>query len=103
MLPGAAHPVALPAGGLGLSAPAHADISVLRTLRENVEPAAVGMHRNPDFLEYLFRIELLPVIVVIGMSNPIGVKLGVAAQQFLHADQRKKRQNLVIALARRTV
>src|SRR5262249_8475665 len=75
VLPRSDYHVALLARGGGFSALAHADVSVLRSLRKDVEPAPMGVDRDADLFEHFFHVQLLPVLVVIGMPDPVGIEL----------------------------
>ena len=87
----------LPAGNLRSPSFPHAHVAVDGALGEDIEPAAEVVHRNRDFLELFGCVELLPVVVVVGMPDPLVVELRLPAQQPLHVQQRQVPDHPVVA------
>ena len=97
MSPGADRQVALLASDLGLAVVAHADVSAKGPLAEDVEPAAQRVDGNADLVEHLFDVNLLPVVVVVGVRQPVFVELIVAADALLHFVEREAPDHIVVA------
>ena len=75
---------------------AHPDVAAQRPLAEDVEPAAERVDRDRDLVEQLSDVERLPVVVVVGMGEPVVVEARVAPHQLLHRVQGQVPLHLVV-------
>src|SRR5579862_8534808 len=102
MAPGTYNHVAVLSCGLCLAVMTHAYVAIQRPLAEDIEPAAQRINRNRYLLEDILGVDRLPVVVVIGVVNPLFVEARVPAQKLRHIDERKMPKHRIVAEAFRT-